>query len=219
MTIYQERLDDTSKKYLGAKNVNADVSISEIRDSFGTQLPDAIYDVWDRVGFGVFFDGYFQLCDPRKYNPISEIIFSADNDFRPQETYILGFSAFGKLLAWNTKYRIVDIDLVNGIINCRYYFKPKPNVDPNMNMIAGVLLADSASYDVSDNNGKGMFSRVKAKLGELSFGQIYGFRPILALGGFRKPEALKIYDALPHMAILAQAQPMELKEVTYAPPL
>ncbi|TZG33544.1 DUF1851 domain-containing protein [Agrobacterium sp. B1(2019)] len=55
-------------------------------------------------------------------------------------------------------------------------------------------------------------------MGKLAVGQIYGCKPIVALGGNRALESLTIYDALPHMVILGQAHDMQLMENAAFPP-
>ncbi len=81
-----------------------------------------------------------------------------------------------------------------------------------MSLIASLLTSDGPASDVKDGKGKGMFSRALSRLGVLPFGSIYGFRPILALGGPRNPDRLSVYEALAHMTILSQSTEFKLMD-------
>ncbi|WP_414834000.1 GAD-like domain-containing protein [Afifella sp. YEN Y35] len=210
MSVCRKRLEELIEKFSAANYAAAEEPISDIKNVYRGHLPEAMLEIWDRVGLGVFFDGFFQLCDPRRYDSVIEMIFDGDPDFDCEATHVLGFSAFGRLLAWNETHRIVNVDLVNGQVSSRSFFRPKPEIEPSMTLISGLAVADQPASDIMDKNGKGMFARARKRLGPLPYGSIYGFRPILALGGPRDPGRLSIYEATTHMTILAQAAPMRL---------
>ncbi|MGZ2426687.1 T6SS immunity protein Tdi1 domain-containing protein [Rhizobium laguerreae] len=80
------------------------------------------------------------------------------------------------------------------------------------------MLLDSPTFDEYDAEAEKLFKPARSKLGKLGVDQIYGFRPILALGGKRALASLTIYEALPHMAILAQAHELQLMDNAPFPP-
>lgn len=190
----------------------------ENAEKYKGHLPESIFHLWNKVGLGVFWDGYFQLCEPDKYRPVLRQAFGNDPDLDPDKTYPIGFSAFGEILAWNEDHRDVRIALVDSFVSCRWLLAPKQNIDPNITLLTSLLLADGASQDPLDENGRPLFPSVRSRLGILERGQIYGFKPILALGGNRTADSLTVYDALPHMSILAQATQLKLMDLKQYPP-
>lgn len=217
MGQYKDRLKSVIDKFVG-DGVREFVTLDIDRAAYDGRIPPSVFELWAEIGAGPFLDGYFQLCDPRSYGGIIRQVFDGDEHIEPTRTHAIGFSAFGEIIAWNEEYRDVRISLVNGQVSCRWMFKPKPGVDPNMTILSRLLLADDVSFDVLDASGKGLFKSAKSKLGELQAGQIYGFKPILALGGNRSLNSLEVYDALPHMSILAQAHSMQLMDNSVFPP-
>ncbi|ARQ14156.1 hypothetical protein NXC12_PE00561 (plasmid) [Rhizobium etli] len=217
MESYRDRLNSVVEKF-SSGDVEEAVGLDIDRSSYEGRIPGGVFDLWEKVGAGPFFGGYFQLCAPQSYRGIISQVLYGDAQMIPEQTHAIGFSAFGEIVAWNEQYRDVRIDLVNGQISCRSMFNPKPQFDPSVTILSRLLLADEPSFDVLDRGGKGLFKSAKLKLGKLRAGQIYGFRPILALGGNRTADSIKIYEALPHMAILAQAHRMQLMDNSVFPP-
>lgn len=216
MQQYKERLEAVIAKF----TVGADTGQGGPTDSgkYQGRIPESIFRLWDKLGLGVFLDGYFQLCDPDKYRPILEQALGRDDDLDPARTHPIGFSAFGEIIAWNEDHRDVRVDLVDGEVSCRWLIAPKQGIDPNMTILTRLLLADDASFDPLDANGKPLFKSIRTRLGRLKPGQIYGFKPILAFGGNRTSDSLAAYDALAHMSILAQAQELKLMDMSSYPP-
>jgi hypothetical protein len=217
MVEYVDRLNSVIDKF-SAGRAGEFVPCDIDRAAYEGKIPPAMFDLWDAVGAGPVFDGYFQLCNPNEYQGIIALVLEGDPEIDPGRTFAVGMSAFGEIVAWNEKYRDVRIDLVNSQVTCRQLFNPRPNVDPNVSILSRLLLADDASFDVPDGNGKGLFKSARVKRGKLATGQIYGFRPILAFGGSRSVDNIEVYPASPHMAILAQATSFHLLDVSAYPP-
>jgi hypothetical protein len=218
LQAYNDRLEDLVKKFSEAQTSGCPAPIIELKALYAGKLPDAMFEIWDRIGFGVFFDGYFQLCDPRRYHSVLEAVFTGDPDISAQETHVFGFSAFGELFAWNETHGAINVDLVNGWVLSDRLSEPETERDQNMSLVARVLISNYPDTDVFDTNGKGMFSRVLKRLGPLPYGSIYGFRPILALGGPRDPARLSVYEALAHMTLLSQATQFKLMDTSSIEP-
>ncbi|SCB58940.1 protein of unknown function [Rhizobium aethiopicum] len=71
--------------------------------------------------------------------------------------------------------------------------------DPNLAVTSELMLLDSPTFDEYDADAQKLFKPARSKLGKLGVGQIYGFKPILALGGNRDLANLVICEALPHI--------------------
>lgn len=181
------------------------------------KVPEAVIDFWEQNGTGTIMDGYFQFCNPSTYAPIMRLIFDSDQEIRPEQTHVLGFGAFGTIVAWNEVHQNLSVDLVNGKVSCQALVSGK-TFDPNIAVTSDLMLLDDPTFDEYDADAKKLFERAKGKLGTIDVGKIYGFRPILAFGGNRDLANLAIHEAVPHMAILAQAQEMQLMDNAPFPP-
>lgn len=116
----------------------------------------------------------------------------------PEQTHVLGFGAFGRIIAWNEVHQNVTIDLVKGQVSCQALVNGK-TYDPNLAVTSELMLLDSPTFDEYDADAQKLFKPARSKLGKLGVGQIYGFKPILALGGNRDLANLVICEALPHI--------------------
>src|SRR5690606_39077646 len=79
---------------------NGPAADTAMLEEYGGRAPEALLAFWAAYGLGFWRDGYFHLCDPRRYRPVVDAIFRGDPDFRPEEIHVYGMSAFGHLLAW-----------------------------------------------------------------------------------------------------------------------
>ncbi|TDW32880.1 hypothetical protein EV128_106224 [Rhizobium azibense] len=181
------------------------------------RVPDAVIEFWQQNGTGIILDGYFQFCDPDMYAPIMKLVFDGDSEIEAGKTHVLGFGAFGKMIAWNETHQDMIIDLVKGMVSCPALTSGE-KFDENIAVTSQLMTLDQAFLDEYDANAKKLFKSARSRIGKLRVGQIYGFKPILALGGNRSLDSLTIYEALPHMAILAQAHGMQLMDNASFPP-
>ncbi|WP_284757131.1 GAD-like domain-containing protein [Agrobacterium sp. fls2-241-TYG-188a] len=212
MKDYQTRLASIVADYgapQGGEAINA--------EDYRGKVPDAMLEFWQHNGVGVVLDGYFQFCDPNRYRGVLRLVFDNDPDIRADQTYALGFGSFGTIIAWNETYQDVIIDLVKSRVSCPALVSGKFH-DPDLSVTSQLMMLDDPSFDEYDSDVKKLFKRARSKLGKLGVDQIYGFRPVLALGGNRDLTSLSIYDAVPHMAILAQAHEFQLMDDAAYPP-
>ncbi len=217
MVQYRERLDAIVAKFMSA-DVESSGKGPKNATSYRGRLPESVLQLWELIGLGVFLSGYFQLCDPDDYRPILEQALGHDHELDARRTFVIGFSAFGEIIAWNEDFRDVRIDLVDGEVSCRWLVSPKQGIDPNMTVLTRLLLVDDVSFDPLDAEGRPLFEAVRARLGRLEADQIYGFRPILAFGGTRDAGNVATYSSLSHMSLLAQAQDLKLIDMNPFPP-
>ncbi len=179
-------------------------------DKLRGKVPNGLIRCWEKYGLGTVLDGFFQFVDPTRYSGVCEAVFDGDPELDSTRSYIIGLSAFGNLLVWNEEYNVISIDLVN---LRTFGSSRKKNQEPdekNLALIGGLAVVDRPSFDERDSNGEGLFKPAMQKLGRLKLNQIYGFVPMLALGGNRSIDRLKIVSAPEHLLILAQIGPVSL---------
>ena len=178
------------------------------------KLPPSLLDFWGVHGIGMWLDGYFQLCDPRKYASIARTIFGKDPDFHPETTHLIGFSGMGVLLFWNQDHRNLHVNLPSLSVEAAEYFKPQPNVSADISIGVSLTSVEGKSYDLLDTDANYMFERLKAAHGPLKFGEVYAPKLHPALGGNYTVENIRPASALEAFALMAQAGVFELKDST-----
>lgn len=167
-------------------------------------LPDDLLSFWRRYGIGMWKQGKFQFCLPQRFKPVVDRIFAGDAQLIPGETHIVGFSAFGELLAWNEQHQSLLINLPHFAVRVDKFNDDK--VTGNYPIaIPLFLLKFDESFDFFEDTPKAepLFSRARARLGQLSLGECYGFVPALPLGGPARLDNLQRMDALTHFSFLA----------------
>lgn len=178
------------------------------------RVPETYLDFLRAYGTGKWLNGYFQLCNPDKYQSVVNLIFDHDPDFSADKTFPLGFSSFGELICWNTMHRTIKINILYGRVSCAHLFKPKPDIPEDITLGNAIGYVSDTSYDLPDKDGKPMFKRALKMHGELEFGQIYAPKLHPALGGSITVENLRPANALAAMTIAAQAGPFTLYDTT-----
>jgi hypothetical protein len=170
-------------------------------------LPADLLAFWRRYGIGMWKHGKFQFCLPQRFAPLAQRIFAGDPQFAPNETHIVGFSAFGELLAWNEQHQSLLIDLPFYAVRVDK-FNDAGASGAYPIAIPLFLLEFEETFDIFEDNSdaKPLFSRARTRLGELSPGECYGFVPALPLGGPARLDHLQKMDALVHFSFLADLQ-------------
>ncbi|WP_313904130.1 GAD-like domain-containing protein [Rhizobium laguerreae] len=115
MKDYQVRLASIVEDFGAPRGGGAAVDVERYRG----RVPDAVIEFWQQNGTGIIMNGYFQFCDPDVYASIMKFVFDGDSQIDAEQTHVLGFGAFGTIIAWNEVHQNVTIDLVNGQVSCQ----------------------------------------------------------------------------------------------------
>ncbi len=181
---------------------------------YKNRIPETYLEFIRYAGLGIWNEGYFQFCNPEKYKSVIALALGDDKQLKPDRTHAVGFSAFGKILAWNEDYKTTEINTLLNRVTCRGLFKEIPAERSDINLGIAVEGIDAESFDAPDENGKLMFSRLLKSSGRLQFGQIYSPKLHPLLGGQLTVENMRPVDALSAMTIAAQAGPFTLYDTT-----
>jgi len=182
-------------------------------EAYRSIVPDSMIAFWKECGVGLWLDGRFQLVSPDRYQGLLDLILQGDPDYPPDQSVLIGFGAFGKLLIWNNEKYALKVDLVEGIA---YTTFPKPRfnlLSPDRKLPGELSNADSPIYDCLERTDapKPLFTRAVKMYGNLAYGECYGFVPAVGLGGRGVLEEVQRVRALEHFSILAQLGPIELR--------
>ena len=176
-------------------------------------------------GYGLVRGGRYQFCPADQYRSLAALIFKADTDFSHKDTRILGFDAFGmELVAWSEKHNTVRIDLLEYQIRCMSLAKPvlnypmpipkKPVPLNRETRTRTILPTDEDTGECWDWQENRMYEAAVRKLGQLEFGEVYGFVPSLGLTGYnsrsRTLDNVQRVKALEHFCLIAQLKPFHL---------
>ncbi len=180
-------------------------------------LPGSFMDFFRQHGIGDFFDRRIQYCDPGEFSQVLGLLFRSDEEFSHSDCFVVGYSAFGRLICWSRRHAQFEIDLVDMRVTSRklapasFVSLPGPvrerSTDENV-LARSLLPSRSKNYEEFDANGQPMFERCVAMHGPLERGECYGYFPAIATVGLDSPmrrvENIRRVPALEHFAILAQ---------------
>lgn len=184
-----------------------------VLDLYREKVPQSMSDFWEEFGVGLWLDGRFQLVRPDFYQGLINMILANDPDFPPRMSVAIGFSAFGRLLVWNNKNYLLEIDLVEKFSYTRHVDSRHPIIDANISLPSDLSRVDAGSYDYHEHSddAKPLFAHAMKKCGKLAYGECYGFVPAVGLGGRGNLEEVQRVRALEHFSLIAQLEPIELR--------
>ena len=168
-------------------------------------VPDDLLAFWQAHGIGLWEKGRFQFCLPQRFAPVVNRIFANDCEILPNETHVIGYSAFGNLLVWNEVHQRLLIDLLMLEVDVPKLRRNKQGQDYPLTVPLVRLGASETTFDVFEDTetAEPLFKRAMAKLGALEPGQCYGFFPAPAFGGRQTLDHLQRVGAREHFSFLA----------------
>lgn len=176
-------------------------------------------------GYGLVRGGRYQFCPADQYRSLAALIFKADTDFSHTDARILGFDAFGmELIAWSERHNSITVNLLKYQIECfdlaapvLNYPMPIPKKTVPLNRetrTRTILPTDEDTGECWDWQENRMYEAAVRKLGQLEFGEVYGFVPSLGLTGYnsrsRTLDNVQRVKALEHFCLIAQLKPFHL---------
>jgi hypothetical protein len=167
--------------------------------------PAGLIELWEKLGWGRFGDGFLLLTDPKKLAPTVDQWLGGKNPSRIP----LGRTGLGDLLYFRDLRERAKMLGMTGkeaeeacdisVVNVRY-------------KRAGVLATSVAEFVkllaseefLDEELGKNLFDEALPRLGAPSAKEIYGFVPALAMGGSEDADSLDKVNAEVHLEILFQ---------------
>ncbi len=169
------------------------------------KLPEVFIAYWQRYGFSVFANGFFQLVNPEPYRAALSA-WIKDTELASRDRYhVIMKTAFGHLLIWGeTCGNDITLWLIGGYMRIRKDNNAQDITKGQANKWAESLLygISQRHHDAKDAKGP-MFARALKQLGPLGLDQVYGLVPTPAIGGDIALDNLRIVSAPEHIAIAA----------------
>jgi len=175
-------------------------------------FPPVIPEIWQDHGLASFYGGRLLLCNPLDMAPVVQTLFAGDPDFDPAAIHVYAYSAFGVLLAWDQIHWRVEINLVDGRVSCPGLIYPDKKQNQTTAVVIPLTSFENQDLDWEDDDLKWLFTRARKTLGQLTYGDCYGFEPALAFGGEERLENLRRLRAVEHFTLLAQLQEFRLRD-------
>lgn len=191
---------------------------SEQDERLSKVLPRSFMAFLRMYGFGDYFDRRLQYCDPSDFSEVLALVFAADPDFSHKDCFVIGYSAFGRLVCWSQRHDHFEIDLVDlrltssKLAPTAFVLPPglpkrDRSTDPDV-LARSLLPSKSKTFEEFDAQDQPMFDRCVVAHGSLERGECFGYFPAIATVGLDSPmrrvENVKRVKALEHFAILAQ---------------
>lgn len=127
-------------------------------------------------------DGNFSSAIPNA-SPISDLVFGNDPKLPSSRCHIFGYSTYGTLLTWSEEHDDVRVSLIDITAAFLRSTQKGASLAPDAAISLSLFQLDTDVWDALDRDGKLLFAWARKALGTLTLGQVYGFVPMLALGG------------------------------------
>ena len=199
-----------SDEFLPSYHQKAEASII---DKYKNILPDNLVGIWELQGWSGYFNGLFWCVNPDVYSGILEDWLDSTELKNKGEYYVIAKSGFGDLLVFErNSAHIFTLNSVFGFISAnKEKLTNKANADAaNRSIVTKFVMLNKDTLDV-ENNGVGIFENAFNKLGHLKPDEIYGFEPLLSLGGEINVDNLSKVKDIVHLSIIRQFVDLEVK--------
>jgi hypothetical protein len=163
--------------------------------------PAILIEYWREIGFSVFKDGLMMVTNPLDWqDTVNEWLQGTELEAFDRFIPIMR-GAFGDI-------RLLGIDkgftpLLMPSDGAYMGDREEPKYELDFQVRTAFATSDPVTYDISDKTLN--FATALKKLGPLQPNEMYGFVPVLPMGGTRDLDHLQKLDAFAHLSILRQA--------------
>lgn len=183
-------------------------SVSEVPEAvllkYSQLLPECLLSLWKEYGWASFQKGLFWLTNPDDYafrvnDWLRDIPELAVGDF-----YVFARTAFGDLYAFQPEMgRVISIICAHGFVVTK---KGSANAGKGREKAMQSFFATAypADFDFMDEDEQPLFERAFKVCGSLEANELYGFEPLLALGGNADLSNIKKLRLDVHLDIMKQ---------------
>lgn len=167
-------------------------------------LPDGLLSFWRCHGFAGFGRGLFWTVDPRDHDGRALTWVQGIPEWESRTLHVFARTAFGDLYAFEPESgRVLSIYCVSGLLTTARQ-SAGAVVDGEKSIGAFFAVSGPDDFDFTDENDQPLFSRALERLGALNADEVYGFEPLLSLGGQPSIEHLRKLRMDVHLDIMRQ---------------
>lgn len=153
-------------------------------------------------GFSSYAGGLVWTVDPDEYAWVAEEWVESCPDVPPSSFYVFARNAYGEFycLSLDTGF-VITISCPTGLLAApREMLKKRGN--PVQAVQTFFAMGSMAKYDLVDENGVAIFPAALKKLGPVGPNEIYGFVPLVTLGGVPSVKTMEKVRMDVHLDIL-----------------
>lgn len=176
-------------------------------------LPDCLLSFWKSHGFASFANGLFWFVDPDGPAGRAGEWARGIPELDGGEFIVFARTAFGDLYAFQPETgRVLSVFCTSGLLMTSRRSSGAP-VGSGTSIQSFLAVSSPEDFDFTDENDLPLFARAVETLGVLNPDEVYGFEPLLALGGRASLENLRKLRMDVHLDILRQFSSPELRTV------
>jgi hypothetical protein len=186
---------------------------AEVAEAYRGRVPDAMIDFWRTYGWGSYNDGDLWICDPAPFAPVLARVFAGDPEFHAEDMTVIAYDSFSYTTIWNRNGYEMQVDYERSQV-FRQPEKAFTNPETGKPFSKDFLVGWAISSRLNNDAGFDYFKLACEKLGNLRRGKIFGYAPLLQLGGAEDLDNLHRLEATVYMDMIAQLGPFTLVELT-----
>lgn len=172
-------------------------------------LPDSLLDFWREEGWCSYAGGLFWTVNPDDYAWLVDGWIKPLEGMPDDRYFVIARTAFGDFYCARQHGRsMILISCPYGLVMASKSALGNGTIERATEAFFGGTA--KSRFDFSDDDDHPMFSAALASLGPLAQDEVYGFVPMLPLGGEAKVGNLQKLDLVVHVDILKQAASVEL---------
>ncbi|HET9505145.1 MAG TPA: T6SS immunity protein Tdi1 domain-containing protein [Hymenobacter sp.] len=163
----------------------------ELLARYGPLVPPEMLVVWQEYGFGTFRNGYLKVVNPDEFNELLADTYQLVSTPAAAAPIVLFATAMGDLLIWEDGF-LIRIDYRHGeteIIGRNLTLFFKNHVD---------------DFNPQQRLRWEPYPAARARLGEPTFDECFGYVPLLALGGPETVDHLQKVKLREHLYLISQ---------------
>lgn len=199
------------KKYVPTLKCSADPAVIE---KYKNILPENLLGMWRLQGWSGYHNGLLWLINPDEYHGLLMDFLAGTELEGKGEFYCIAKSAFGAFQVYNrTSGSIFKLSPIWGAFHLG---RDAVGVvgsaaDKELEVFTYFAVLDPRDGDIESDDGGSLFDAAFERLGHLKPNEVYGFEPLLSLGGRVSVECLSKLNDKVHLSIVRQFAEMELK--------
>lgn len=180
---------------------------------YGGILPECLLSFWRSCGFACFGGGLFWMVDPEDHVGRAQDWTRGIPDWDGKALHVFARTAFGDLYAFEPESgRVLSVYCISGLLMTERR-SPASRADGEKSVRSFFAISNPEDFDFTDEDDVPLFSRALETLGALNADEVYGFEPLLALGGRASLDHLRKLRMDVHLDILRQFSTPTLRMV------
>lgn len=174
-------------------------------------IPDSLLTFWRGEGWCSYANGLVWTVNPDEYAWVVDGWIRGVPEIPESHFYVFARSAFGEFYCMSMdSRRILTVSCPRTMIVAPdEFFKVEPSADVAIDVFFSMV--DREEFDFFDDEDSPLFDRALKRLGPLAHDEVYGFVPVLPLGGAALIENLSKLSLDVHIEILKQSAEISLQ--------